>query len=328
MRSFLRTLGCLSLLVNGTLAHAFKIHFNQAWFKNDYSSFYKTGSFDPNEVQQIMNLAKDAGSDELRLWFFESSVGQMPAPSEIQNRIETLRIAKTIGMKVYFTFFDAWSPAQIGPVFTTSGSADFLNKVVIPFFHKIEQAGLTSVISKIDLVNEADALIDRQIIPGGWAELKRFICQWKQSILQVRAFQSTPITVSLRLNQYASLPSDLLDPDGTMACADYYDFHSYHTQGVIDWCDQLRNYSKTNKKLMVLGEFAQGYDAQQFDDQLQLDNVKAYASSVPSCGFVEAFAWRLSDIRPGVNPDARFSFEADGRLRPAYRFIQNWNQNH
>jgi hypothetical protein len=328
MRWFLQTLGCLSLLVNGTLVHAFKIHFNQAWFKNDYAHFYRPGSFDPNEVQRIMNLAKDAGSDELRLWFFESSVGQVPAPSEIQNRIETLRIAKSIGMKVYFTFFDAWSPAQIGPVFTTSGSAEFLNKVVIPFLQQIEQAGLTSVISKIDLVNEADALIDRKIIPGGWDDLKRFICQWRQTIHQVRAFQNTPVTVSLRLNQYASLPSDLLDPDGTMACADYYDFHSYHTQGVIDRCDQLRIYAQTHQKQMVLGEFAQGYDVQQFDDQLQLENVKAYASSAPSCGFVEAFAWRLSDVRPGVNPDARFSYEANGRQRPAYRFIQNWNQNH
>jgi hypothetical protein len=328
MRSILQALGLLSLCLNCSVAHAFKIHFNQAWFKNDYAHFYQTGSFDPNEVQRIMDLAKGAGSDELRLWFFESSVGQVPAPSEIQNRIETLRIAKTLGMKVYFTFFDAWSPAAIAPVFTEQGSRSYLNNVVIPLFQKIEQAGLANVISKIDLVNEADALIDRKILPGAWDDLKLFICQWKQSIHQVRAFQTTPITVSLRLDQYASLPSDLLDPDGTMACADYYDFHSYHTQGVIDRCDQLRIYSQTRQKQMVLGEFAQGYDAQQFDDQLQLDNVKAYASSAPSCGFVEAFAWRLSDIRPGVNPDARFSYEANGRQRPAYRFIQNWNQNH
>ncbi|MBP6580697.1 MAG: hypothetical protein KA199_04090, partial [Sphingorhabdus sp.] len=75
----------------------------------------------------------------------------------------------------------------------------------------------------------------------------------------------------------------------------------------------------------VLGEFAQGFDAQQFDDQLQLENVKAYATSAQHCGFTEAFAWRLSDVRPGANPDARFSFEANGALRPAYHWIRGWN---
>ena len=76
----------------------------------------------------------------------------------------------------------------------------------------------------------------------------------------------------------------------------------------------------------MLGEFGQGYDAPQFDDELQLKNVKAYAEHANACGFSQAFAWRLSDVRDGHNPDARFSFEAYGKLRPAYFFIRDFNQ--
>jgi hypothetical protein len=315
------------MLAFPSVAHAFKIHFNQAWFKTHYAHSYRQGFFDPLEVRRIMNLAKEAGSDELRLWFFESSVGSIPKPTEISHMIQTLKIAQAQGMRVYFTFFDAWSQAQIGSLFTEQGSNRFLHRVVIPLFHRIESEGLSDVISKIDLVNEGDALIDRKIIPGGWEDLKSFICQWKVSIHTVNTFRKIPITLSLRLNPYASLPADLFEQTGTMECVDFFDFHSYHTQGVIEQCDLLKRYSDLNLKNLVLGEFGQGYDAQQFDDQLQLENAKSYLNNAQACGFKEAFAWRLSDIRPGENPEARFSYEAFGTVRPAYYFVRDWNHS-
>ncbi len=328
MRFFLLFLGCLMMFLGSPSAFALKIQFNQAWFKTNYSHSYQTGYFDAVEVRRIFNLAKVAGSNEVRLWFFESSVGDLPNQSEVLNMIETLKIARASEMKIYFTFFDAWSQAKIQSLFTLPGSDHFLNRVVIPLFQKIENAGLSDVISKIDLVNEGDALIDRQIISGGWNDLKKWICFWKNSIHQVSTFRKIPLTVSLRLDPYASLPPDLFEPHGTMECVDFYDFHSYHTQGVIERCEQLKAYSQLNLKKLVLGEFGQGYDAQHFDDQLQLNNAKAYAASAPSCGFSEAFAWRLSDVRPGENPEARFSFEANGKPRTAYFFVRDWNRSH
>ncbi len=42
---------------------------------------------------------------------------------------------------------------------------------------------------------------------------------------------------------------------------------------------------------------------------------------------VEALAWRLSDVRNGVNKEARYSFEAFGQMRPAYYLIQKNNSS-
>ena len=318
----------VSLLLFGLSASAFEINFNQAWFKTQYAHSYKTGDYDENEVHRIMKLAKDAGTSELRLWFFEASVGNVPKKSEIANMIRTLQVAREHGLKIYFTFFDAWSQANMKKLFSQNGTHWFLSQVAIPLFKKIEAEGLTDVISKIDLVNEGDALIDRNIISDGWVGVKRFVCQWKSAISSVRTFQKVPMTLSLRLNEFASLPPDLFDDQGTMACADFFDFHSYHTTGVIDRCDQLKAYVATKKKMLVLGEFGQGFDAPQYDDQLQLENTRAYSINASACGFSQAFAWRLSDVRPGENPEARFSFESFGKTRPAYSFIHDLNSAH
>lgn len=320
-------LGMMSSFASSS-ASAVEINFNQAWFKTHYAHSYKSGYYDETEVRRIMRLAKEAGTSELRLWFFEASVGAVPKKSEISNMVRTLQVAREEGLRIYFTFFDAWSQANMKNLFTKSGSRGFLDHVVVPLFRKIEAEGLTEVISKIDLVNEGDALIDRTIIADGWNGVRQFICQWKAAISKIKTFQKVPLTLSLRLNQYASLPADLFEDQGTMACADFYDFHSYHTSGVIDRCDQLKAYAAMKRKAMVLGEFGQGYDAPQYDDQLQLENTRAYAISAASCGFSQAFAWRLSDVRPGANPEARFSFESFGKTRPAYSFIRDLNSAH
>ena len=54
-------------------ALAINVGFNQAWFKNHYASQYLDSNYDMNEVERIFKLSKAAGSQTIRLWFFESS---------------------------------------------------------------------------------------------------------------------------------------------------------------------------------------------------------------------------------------------------------------
>jgi hypothetical protein len=121
-------------------------------------------------------------------------------------------------------------------------------------------------------------------------------------------------------------PLNLLHDKGPLACADYLDFHSYNNEGEIHRCRQLRAYSKLNKKELILGEFGQGFFTHRYDNNLQLKNTELYIKSAERCGFKEALSWRLSDIRPGINKEARYSFEAYGQMRPAYWLIQKNNQ--
>jgi hypothetical protein len=90
----------------------------------------------------------------------------------------------------------------------------------------------------------------------------------------------------------------------------------------------LKSYSKLEKKKLILGEFGQGYFTSRFSNSLQWNNTKAYIKNAQYCGFSEAFAWRLSDVRKGANPEARYSFTAFGKMRPAYYLIQKHNRTH
>jgi hypothetical protein len=79
------------------------------------------------------------------------------------------------------------------------------------------------------------------------------------------------------------------------------------------------------KKKIYLGEF--GQLSKSYDDNLQLMVNNNFANNAKRCGFSGALAWRLSDIRPGVNPEARYSYEAFGKPRPAYQFVKTFNEN-
>ncbi len=110
-----------------------------------------------------------------------------------------------------------------------------------------------------------------------------------------------------------------------LKCADIIDFHSYDDDGDIFRCSYLQKYSKLNKKKLILGEFGQSYFNHRYSNELQLNNMKTYIKNANRCGFEEALAWRLSDVRKGVNKEARYSFEAFGEMRPAYFVIQENN---
>jgi hypothetical protein len=322
------------------------IGFNQAWFKNQYASQYLDYSYDEREVTRIFHLASQAGAKTLRLWFFESTgfpqliwndghiIGIQP--DFVKNVIRTLRIAREHQIQVYMTLLDpqVYRPDQLSctelkrlkNLLTESGGQEFLQLALAPLLKEIDLAGLSDQISKIDLANEGDAAVDRFAFEHGWVSAARFLCQWRSFIHQKRGFEKTPVTFSIRLSPLLPLPLHLFDQKGPMACADFYDFHSYADSGQIHLCGVLKHYASLGTKKLVLGEFGQNYFTHKYSDELQTKNTRNYLTSSEKCGFSEALAWRLSDIRDGYNPEARYSFEAFGTTRPAFQIISNYNQ--
>jgi hypothetical protein len=333
----------LALFVNQAIA--VNVGFNQAWFKNHYSSQYLDSSFDPHEVDRIFKLTKAAGSETIRLWFFESSSfpmihfkrGEMVGLKDeyIKNVITTIRLAKANGLKIYMTIFDAhnYRPDQLSrtelqkfrKLFQPSGMDLFLRKIISPLFNAIEEEKLSSVLSKIDLINEGDTVIKRGGFDGGWKGMSKMLCQWKSFLKDFSGFHQTPITMSIRLHPLLPLPLNLLKDNGPMKCADIIDFHSYDDDGDIYRCAYLKKYSKLQKKQLILGEFGQNYFTHRYSDSLQIKNTQNFINNANRCGFSEALAWRLSDVRDGVNQEARYSFEAFEKMRPAYFLIQKNN---
>ena len=194
-----------------------------------------------------------------------------------------------------------------------------------PLLQTIEEAGLSDRISRVDLANEMDAAVNRFAFEGGWNGASRFVCQWKSFIRSKPGFETTPVSASLRLHPFLWLPGSLFDRKGSMACADFLDFHSYADHGQIHRCEEIRQYSLSGGKPVILGEFGQAYFTHRYSDDLQVRNTRNYIRSANACGFKEALAWRLSDIREGENPEARYSFEAFGTTRPAFELIRAEN---
>lgn len=320
------------------------VGFNQAWFNNDYSGQYLDQFYDEAEVMRVLNLAQDAGAKNLRLWFFESPDFPMLIWNDdqiigvkkdfITNVIRTLELAKERHVKIYMTFLDAHSyrPDKLSrrelkklrSIYQHDGGQVFLNNVIAPFLKAIHSAGLSSSISRIDLANEVDTVVNRFGFNEGWNGAERMLCQWSSFIKSLDGFNSLPITFSLRLHPLLYLPWDLLNENGPMKCADFLDFHSYANNGKIHRCQALKRYSQ---KPLILGEFGQSYFDHRFDDDLQESNTRNYLNSAQQCGFSEAYAWRLSDVRPGKNKEARYSFEAYGSPRPAYEVIKKHNSS-
>ena len=334
-----------ALFMNHALA--INVGFNQAWFKNHYASQYLDSNYDMNEVERIFKLSKAAGSQTIRLWFFESSgfpmihfeQGEMIGLKDefIKNVITTIKLAKSYDLKIYMTIFDAhtYRPDQLGrtelhnlrKIFQPAGMEIFLNKIIAPLMQAIGNENLSQTISKIDLINEGDTVIKRGGFDGGWNGMSKMLCQWKSFLSNYGGFNKTPITMSIRLHPLLPLPMDLLKDNGPMKCADIIDFHSYDNDGDIYRCSYLKKYSKLQKKKLILGEFGQNYFTHRYSDSLQMKNTQNFILNANRCGFSEALAWRLSDIRDGANPEARYSFEAFEKMRPAYYFIQKNNNN-
>lgn len=324
---------------------AMNIGFNQAWFHNDYGAQYLDHRYDSIEVNRIFSLAKKSGAKSLRLWFFESHDFPMLIIRNDQvegvkkefifNVVHMLKIAKTKKIKVYMTFFDAHSYNPIRyksrdlklykSIMTKRGSFNFLEKVISPLFKVIADNGVADQIGKIDLVNEGDTLVKRFVFNKRWKGVSNFICNWKAYINSLEGFENTPVSFSLRLHPLIHLPRNILRDSGALKCADFIDLHSYSNKGRVHRCKWIKKYAEKSKKRFVLGEFGQGFFKSSYDDELQNKITENYIKNASYCGFAEALAWRLSDIRPGFNKEARYSFEAYGLERKAFKTIQKHN---
>ena len=334
-------------LIYSTISSAINISFNQAWFHNHYAGQYLDSYFDESEVDRIFHITSLAGSKKLRLWFFESSDFPMIEwqgdqilglkPDYIKNVIRTLELANKHHVKVYMTFFDAhaYRPDQLNfkklkklrNIYQGEGAKIFLRKIIAPLFKEINENGLAQVISEIDLGNEFDTVVNRFGFDGGWKGAGQMICSWREFINHLPGFNQTPVTLSVRLHPLLTLPPRLFSKEGPFACADFYDFHSYSDKSKIHACSLLKEYSTSpSSKRMILGEFGISYFNSRYDDELHTKNTKDYIQNAKDCGFKEALAWRLSDIRPGYNKEARYSFEAYGKMRPAFEVIRQNNQ--
>jgi endo-1,4-beta-mannosidase len=117
----------------------------------------------------------------------------------------------------------------------------------------------------------------------------------------------------------------ILDPNPHPSCVDYWDIHFYNNEGSIPNCEKIAQVARSYGKKIYLGEF--GQLSKSYSDELQVKTVTNFIRNAKACGFSGALAWRLADIRAGNNPEARLSFEAFGKMRPAYDVIRNWNHS-
>jgi len=249
-------------------------------------------------------------------WFHDHYAGQYLDSDYDQGEVEVYRPYEQ----------DAAQRARFKYVITEEGSADFLQYALRPFLRALDVAGLAGEIERIDLMNEGDAAVNRFGFEGGWKGAGRLLCQWRAAIHEQEGFAKTPVTFSIRLSRVLPLPVGIFRDQGAMTCADYLDFHSYNNTGGIHLCDRVAKYASSGGKEVVLGEYGQSYFNKRYDDDLQTKLTRTYLDQAERCGFTTALAWRLSDVRPGQNPESRYSFEADTGPRPAFHVIRERNR--
>lgn len=201
---------------------------------------------------------------------------------------------------------------------------NFLNNILSPILSIMNL--YPNTVSQVDLINEINALngayyIYPQMFKKKWVGLNKFVCKWNKFIKKNTSY-NVKLTSSFGWkNAISNLLSDKLDS----SCIDFYEIHLYNDTGVIPKCSQLKTFSLKKNKFIQLGEFGQKSKA--YDDDLQANNLMNFIKSAPQCGINSALAWRLSDLHSESNPEARFSFEAFGKPRPAYYVFKNLAQN-
>ncbi len=321
--------------------------FNQGWFKEDFSSQWLDGVYDQVEARRILDLTRDAGGRVLRVWLFEGTQPRALLRAEdgrfsgvdagfLRNLESFLRDARDRGIQVYPTFF---SPGMMRhekhpesrrrwlEFYRLQGgmAESFRDHVLPPVLRLLGSDELRSAVFALDLANEIDDGENQGLFENGWHGVNRWICRLR-SWIQERA-PSIQVTASIGwpwVPFYSRAAADvLLDPNPHPSCVDFFDLHLYNNSGRIPNCERIRKLIRRGKKPVLLGEF--GQFSKRYDDRLQAKVTEAFLENARSCGLSGALAWRLSDIRPGHNPEARYSYEAFGRTRPAYEVMRRYS---
>jgi hypothetical protein len=308
--------------------------FNQAWMKTHYGVQWLDQNYDPKYVETLLKLNKKIDSSILRIWIFEGmyleqfdrnpdGTIERIKPEILKNLHHFLTRAKANKINIYLTFLDgnAFNKISSEPdyldfwwsTFNNLGlyQQNFYNKAILPIYDLIRNE-FSNVVTQIDIVNEVNALVNLNIIRTQNEALKKFLCRMSQS-------SPSSFTASLGwLNAEEVFLSGLLND----SCLDFYDIHFYNDFGIIPHCEELKNLSIQGTKLF-LGEFGQSNFA--FDDELQKQITSGFLQNAYQCGFFGAMPWRLEDIRPGYNPEARFSYLAHGKRRPALKTFKKFS---
>jgi hypothetical protein len=330
---------------------AFNVGFNQAWWNNSYSSQWIDGSYPPSEVRRVLDLTKNAGSRTLRVWLFE---GQDPQsllwkdgkvsglhPDFLKNFEDFIIAARERGIQIYPTLFDGniLRTLQKGPfrdrwwnlLNNKYGARQaFEKKALEPLVKLLSREDIRPSVFGLDIMNEIDAAVSGAEFDKDWASANELVCALRGVVRAKRGRSSAvPVTASIgwpMIPFYSRGAANLiLDPNPHPSCVDYWDIHFYNNEGSIPNCEKIAKVSRDYKKKIYLGEFGQLSKA--YSDDLQVKTVTNFIRNAKACGFAGALAWRLADNRAGNNPEARLSFEAFGKMRPAYDVIRNWNHS-
>jgi hypothetical protein len=321
------------------------VGFNQAWLKNNFGHQWTSPSYDQNEVNRMFDLAQKARSKTVRIWLFEGidstaliwKDGKVVGlhPDFIKNFEAFLKEAKKRNLNIYPTLFtpeplkdtnvkeirDRWWNLYNNK-FNSMDS--FKENALVPLMKIIQQESTSNVVNAIDVANEIDSGVIFNKFEGGWAGANKFICSLRSVISPI------PVTASVGwgrnyLKGYEGAENTILKPNPSQDCVDFWDIHIYRDNGEIKNCEEIKLLAEKYQKKIILGEF--GQTANRFDDELQKKNTESFIKNAKKCGFSMALAWRLSDVRIGHNPEAKFSYESLvlNQTRPAFDIIRNHN---
>ncbi|MBY0517906.1 MAG: hypothetical protein K2P81_13435 [Bacteriovoracaceae bacterium] len=312
--------------------------FNIAWWDTHYGHQWNEGSFSPRKVRELLDLAKNSNSDLVRIWLFEDSgmlqfekdeTGMPVALREeyIPNVLYFLKECKKRGLKANLTLFDGNAyPHERLPESQQRGwwwnvlnnkyamGTWFLKAIVNPLFDAIDEEGLKEVVAQVEIMNEIDAAVKYDIFANDWISAQAFVCQWHN------VFKDRKIQYGVSVG-HAGAYKHLQNGDLPTYCSDYQDLHLYNDTGEIPGCDWFKK-AAANGAIFQLGEY--GQKNPRFDDDLQTKVTFSFLNNARECGFQSALAWRLEDVRPGHNREARHSYTAFGETRPAYDTIKQF----
>ena len=336
----------------GTSAHAFNVGFNQGWFFDRYAHQWSDASYDASEARRVLDLARDAGAKTLRMWLFEGpsstsliwKQGMVSGLSLefVKNFEDFMRAAKQRNVQIYLTLFDGnmlrslkteeekarwWNLLNN----KNGGRAAFERNALAPLLAMLYRSDMRSSVFGLDVGNEIDAAVAGSRFDNSWQGANAFTCGIRDFVRSRRGgARAIPVTASIG---WPAIPfytrgaaTLILEPNPHESCVDFWDIHFYSDRGTIDNCEKIGELSRRYGKKVYLGEF--GQRSKSFSDEVQLGATQKFLQNAKACGFAGALAWRLTDHRPGHNDEARFSFEAHNRTRPAYEYVKRWNAAH
>ncbi len=329
----------------------FVVGFNQAWLGNAYGSQWAQ-RFDEPEAIRMLDGTRGAGGTVLRMWLFEGlemqgvvwdrTPGKLPAqirtaptgldPVVLRNIERFLELAGERGVRVYLTLFDAniysWA-GDAHPRYRAEwwnllnekygAGAGFRSGVLAPILEAV--ARHRQAVFALDLANEGNAWMRADWFEGGWEGARSFVRRWRTFVRDL----VPDLPVGMSYGHHTAVP-DLLAERIPPDLVDFYDFHVYQDRGRIPSAGGVQAFAARCGRPVYLGEFNQASKA--YDDRLSATVTRDFMDHALQIGLAGAFAWRLSDVRPGENPEARHSFEAFGTWRPNYQAFRDWVAAH